>query len=99
MARDKKPRHDAECHQEVLGRFAFFGTVPACVAGIAMWTAISISEGMQTGLKYCWLLLLAAYLGARPLLAKLRVEGSVLRMTVIGPWRQSVDLEALESVH
>jgi hypothetical protein len=60
--------------------------------------AILISDGPLASLKYSWLLAIAAYLGLRPLLAKLRVDGSSLRMTVIGPWRQSVDLRALESI-
>jgi hypothetical protein len=93
MDADRDPANPA-----VLGRFAYFGTVPACIAGIACWAAILISDGSLDGLKYAWLLVIAAYLGLRPLLAKLRVDGSVLRMTIIGPWRQSVDLAALESV-
>lgn len=90
MAADRNPR--------VLGRFAYFGAVPACLAGGAVWAVILISDGLIEALKYSWLLAIAAYLGLPPLLGKLRVEGSILRMTVIGPWRQSVDLSALESI-
>lgn len=82
----------------VLGRFAYFGTVPACIAGLAVWAAILVTEGLVEGLKYSWILAIPVYLGLPPLLAKLRIDGSVLRITVIGPWRQSVNLEALESV-
>jgi hypothetical protein len=82
----------------VLGRFAYFGTVPACLAGLGCWVVILATDGSLEGLKYVWLLAGAAYLGLRPLLAKLRLEGPVLRMTVIGPWRQAVDLGALESI-
>lgn len=85
-------------HNAVVGRFAHFGAVPACIAGLAVWAAILGIEGLIEGLKYSWILAIAAYLGLPPLLAKLRIEGSALRRTVIGPWRQSVDLEALESI-
>lgn len=84
--------------QVVVGRFVFFGTVPACVAGTLCWALIALSDGLVAGLKYSWLLAIAAYLGLRPALARLRVDGKAFRMTVIGPWRQSVDLKALESV-
>jgi hypothetical protein len=83
---------------KVLGRFAYFGTVPACIALVAIWVVSWISDGPLGGLKYCWLLALAAPVGLPPLRARLRLDGSVLRKTVIGPWQQSVDLEALESV-
>ena len=97
MAPDRNESSSA-AHDAVLGRFAYFGTVPACIAGLAVWAGILVIEGLIEGLKYAWILAIAAYLGLPPLLAKLRIDGSVLRMTVIGPWRQSVDLEALESV-
>src|ERR1700691_2548603 len=95
---DRNPSHPSARNPVVLGRFAYFGTVPACIAVIACWAVALITEGPLEGLKYSWVLVIAAYLGLRPLLAKLRIDGSVLRMTIIGPWRQSVDLGALESV-
>lgn len=99
MAADQNTLYSSASGPVALGRFAFFGTVPACIAGIVMWAAILITEGPVEGLKFAWLLAIAAYLGARPLLAKLRVDGSVLEVAVIGPWRQSVDLSALKSIH
>jgi hypothetical protein len=97
MAPDRNESSTAD-NAVVLGRFAYFGAVPACIAGFAVWAVILVTEGAIEGLKYSWILAIPVYLGLPPLLAKLRIDGSVLRMTVIGPWRQSVDLEALESV-
>jgi hypothetical protein len=96
MAADRNASPSSAHNAVVLGRFAYFGTLPACFAGIACWAAILISDGAIEGLKYSWILAIAAYLGLPPLLARLRVDGSLLRMT---PWRQSVDLGALESIH
>ena len=83
----------------VLGRFAHFASVPACLAFIIGWLWILVTEGSGDGLKYSWALALAVPLGIKPLLARLRLSGSILEVTVIGPWRQAVDLDALESVH
>lgn len=82
----------------VLGRSAYFGTVPAAVAGTLSWLAILISVGPVSALEYSFLLLIAAYLGATAFWRKLRLDGSILRMTVIGPWQQAVDLRVLESI-
>jgi hypothetical protein len=82
----------------VVGRPAWFGAVPAFVALTVVWVGILIAEGPVEALKYSWLLAMAAYLGAYTFLRRLRIEGSALRLTVIGPWRQSVDLESLESI-
>jgi hypothetical protein len=98
MSGDGNVSHTPDTSTLVLGRFAYFGTMPACLAFIAGWLAILINEGPIAGLEYSWTLALAALLGARQLLAKLRLHGSNLRLTVIGPWRQSVDLGALETI-
>ena len=98
MAGDRNRSQDSAPNRVVLGRFAYFGTVPASVAGAACWAAILISDGPLDGLKYSWLLAIATYLALPPLLAKLRLDGSILRMTVIGPWRQSVDLLAMDTI-
>jgi hypothetical protein len=82
----------------VVGNPAKFGTVPAVIAGTLTWTVILIADGPVKALEYSWLLALAAYLGAYTFLRKLRVQGSIFRMTVVGPWSQAVDLEALESI-
>jgi hypothetical protein len=68
--------HSSGMTTVVLGGFAYLGTVPACIAATACWVAILISDGPLASLKYSWLLAIAAYLGLRPLLAKLRVGGS-----------------------
>jgi hypothetical protein len=48
----------------VVGRPSWFGGVPARIALAVIWVAILISEGPIQALKYSWLLVPAAYLGA-----------------------------------
>src|ERR1700739_3689132 len=51
MAPDRNESSSA-AHNAFLGRFAYFGTVPACIAGLAVWAGILVTEGLIEGLKY-----------------------------------------------
>lgn len=83
----------------IVGRQHRFYELPAAIGGTLTWLAILIADGPIKGLEYAWILLLGLVLGAWAVLMRLRIQGSTLLFTVIGPWRWSVDLASIVSIH
>jgi hypothetical protein len=81
---------------EQVARPTEFGELIPVSAVLLIWIGIMVQEGWVEALHYAWLLFLAVVLGS-VLLMRLRYSPERLRRT-IGPWRNEVDLTALQSI-
>ena len=81
----------------IVGRQRRFYELPAAIGGTLSWLAIVIADGPVRGLEYVWVLVIGLWLGAFSLM-RVRIQGSALLLTVIGPWRGSVNLSSIESI-
>jgi hypothetical protein len=86
----------ATSRERVAGPSQFDELIPAAVVLLG-WIAIFAKEGWSVGLHTSWCLLIALPLAGWTLLMRLRYSPKRLRRT-IGPWRNEVDLTALQSV-
>ncbi len=85
-----------ESGERVAGPTQFGELIPAAV-GMAMWITTAAKEGWSVGLHTSWILLIALPLAGWTLLMRLRYSPARLERT-IGPWRNKVDLTALQSI-
>jgi hypothetical protein len=85
-----------ESGERMAGPTRFDELIPAAVV-LVFWGVILGKEGRTAWLDTSWVLLIALPLAGWTLLMRLRYSPSRLRRT-IGPWRNEVDLTALESV-
>ena len=87
---------EAASAERVAGPTQFGEMVPVTV-GLLIWVLIVAKEGWNVGLHTAWILLIVLPLAAWTLLMRLRYNPNRLRRT-IGPWRNEVDLTALQSI-
>lgn len=83
---------------EQVARPATYGEMAAATASVAIWLYFLVAQGAGPALEASPFLVLGVLLGAWTLLIRLRFSPTRLVLAV-GPWRRSVDLEAIESVH
>lgn len=81
-----------------VARPATYGEIPAATVGIAIPLYFLITQGLGPALEVSPLAVIGLLLGAWTVLMRLRFSPTELTLT-IGPWRRSVDLQALESIH